>query len=223
MFDEKVILQFLIIYVYILFFISINIYYILLYLFIEIILFGLFISFIQMELFTGFLWVVEFTIIFIAILLLFYLNVEGNMFKINLFVYKYYYGFLLFIFFCLSIFYYSFNMESFYLDFFFYFFYLDDYYEALNNTIMNDFLVLTISYYTINNIEFLLIGFLLLVGSLVCVYFNKSQFLYKNFLFFNILNYYNLYNNFLYYFFFRRQDLLKQSYFKDSIRMFKKK
>jgi hypothetical protein len=82
-------------------FLTINIYYTLLYLFIEIVLFGVFISLYQMELFTGFLWVVEGSVIFIALLLLFYLNVEGLIVTINLKVYKFFFVLGIFFFFLL--------------------------------------------------------------------------------------------------------------------------
>ena len=55
-----------------------------------------------MELFAGFLWVVECTVIFIALILLFYLNVEGTQLRFNLKSYRLYFVFILFIIFILS-------------------------------------------------------------------------------------------------------------------------
>lgn len=52
-----------------------------------------------MELFAGFLWVLEGTIIFIALLFLFHLNTEGFELKVNLRVNKYFYISSLFFFF----------------------------------------------------------------------------------------------------------------------------
>jgi hypothetical protein len=49
----------------------------------------------------------------------------------------------------------------------------EDWYEALNNGVMNDGVGLMISYYLVNSFEFLLLGFLLLIGSLVLVNLNK--------------------------------------------------
>merc|ERR1711959_823891 len=69
-------------------FVNTNLYYTLLYLFFEIIYIGLYISLLQFELFTGFLWVLEGTIIFIALLLLFHLNTDGYELKNNLKVNK---------------------------------------------------------------------------------------------------------------------------------------
>jgi hypothetical protein len=68
---------------------------VLLYLFVEIFYFGIFISIYQMDLFTGFLWVTEATVIFIATLLLFYLNTKGNFNKLNLAIYKYNYFYII--------------------------------------------------------------------------------------------------------------------------------
>jgi len=61
-----------------LFFSAKNIYYALLYLFLEIVLLGIVLGLLQMDFFTGFLWVIEFTVIFVAVLLLFYINVVGS-------------------------------------------------------------------------------------------------------------------------------------------------
>ena len=92
-FNDIWILQLFIFYVLCLMIITKNNYYILLYLFLEIIFLGLYLGLIQGELFTGFLWVLEFTVIFIVLIFLFYLNVEGNHFQI----YQNYYFFFFFI------------------------------------------------------------------------------------------------------------------------------
>ena len=46
---------------------------------------------------------------------------------------------------------------------------LDNYYEAYLNTVSNDLFGFSISYFILNGVEFLLIGFLLLIGSVICV------------------------------------------------------
>ena len=88
---------------------------------------------------------------------------------------------------------------------------------------MNDFLVLTISYYSYNNIELLIFGILLLVGSIICVLLNRTQQLIKNSgllqLNTEIINTLK-YSNF---FFLRKQNLHKQALSKPNIRVFKKK
>ncbi len=177
-----------------------------------------------MELFTGFLWVVEATVIFIALILLFYLNVEGTQLRFNLKSYRVYFSFLLFIIFLL------FNNFLFISNYEFYIPIIfnnidiwDNFYESLYNSNMNDFRALTIAYYSINSIEFILIGFILLVGSVVCVNLNKLQKsirIFKYSVYFNIFNYFKDYINFT---FIRKQNLTDQTMSPVSIRIFKKK
>lgn len=223
-FSETWLLQILMVYVLYLMFSTLNIYYVLLYMLIQIFLFGLFISVIQMELFTGFLWVAEATIVFIALLLLFYLNVEGTQLRFNLKSYRVYFVFLLFIvFFLFNNFLFVGNNE-FYLPIIFNAIDLwDDYYEALFNVNMNDFRALTIGYYSINSIEFIMIGLILLVGSVVCVNLNKlqkSMRVFKYSVYFNIFDYFKDFLNFT---FIRKQNLMDQVSTPSSIRIFKKK
>lgn len=200
-----------------------NVYYTFLYFFLIFIYLGLFISFIQFELFTGFLWVVEGTVVFIFMLLLFFLNVEGSYFKISLNYYKYIYIFILFLIF---LFFFK-NLSLFLIEdtiIFLNFIDLwDDYYEALNNKNMNDFLLLFLSYYSINSIEFILLGILLLIGSIICVNLNKIQKSNK----LNKLDYFftifNKYKDFYNYSFLRKQNLTNQANSLVSLRVYKKK
>ena len=88
---------------------------------------------------------------------------------------------------------------------------------------MNDFLVLTIGYYSVNSLEFVLIGFLLLVGSVVCVVLNKIQ---KNVKISNsasFLNLFSFFTDYLNFSFLRKQDLNNQGISTPTIRLFKKK
>lgn len=223
-FLENFIIQFFILYLMYLIIVNNNLYYVLLYVFIEIVLFGLFICLYQLELFTGFLWVAEFTIIFIAVVLLFYLNVDGLHLKYNNNINNILYFLPTIILFLLF-----FNIDYFselelylplelnYID------YYDDYYEALNNSIMNDFTPLTLSYYSINSIEFIIIGLLLLLGSVACVNLYKSN---KNFTIIkqsNILNMFDFFKDFINFSFLRKQDLNNQTNINPSIRSIKKK
>ena len=65
-----------------------NIYYILLYIFLSFFLFGVSLSILQLDLFTAFLWLIECSVIFVFLLLLFYLNVKGIFIQTNIDVYK---------------------------------------------------------------------------------------------------------------------------------------
>lgn len=223
-FLENFIIQFFILYLLYLIVVNNNLYYLLLYIFIEIILFGLFICLYQLELFTGFLWVAEFTIIFIAIVLLFYLNVDGLHLKYNNNLNNIVYfipTFTLFILFY-NIDTYS-ELEGFLPIEFNNIDYYDDYYESINNHIMNDFMPLTISYYSINSIEFIIIGILLLLGSVACVNLYKSN---KNFTIIkqsNVLTMFDFFKDFINFSFIRKQDLNNQTNLNPSIRSIKKK
>jgi len=222
-FLENFLIQFFIIYILYLLTVNNNLYYILLYVFLEIVFFGLFICLYQLELFTGFLWVAEFTIIFIAVVLLFYLNIDGLHLKVNNNINSMLYNIPSTFLFILC-----YNMDLFselelYLpielntiDIY------DDYYEALNNTIMNDFTPLTLSYYSINSAEFIFIGLLLLIGSVVCINLYKSNKNYTIVKQSNVLELFDFFKDFINFSFIRKQDLNKQANFKPNLRSVKK-
>jgi hypothetical protein len=94
-----------------------NTYYILMYLFLNIILIGIYLGLVQGELFTAFLWVIEFTLIFIVLLFLFYLNVEGYSFQITL-NYSMFLFFLFFLFWLITQSYFIYYDSNFFLVFF---------------------------------------------------------------------------------------------------------
>jgi len=177
-----------------------------------------------MELFTGFLWVVECTVIFIALILLFYLNVEGNQLRVNLKSYRIYFVFILFLIFSLFNNYLFLGNHEFYLPIIFNNIDLwDDFYESLYNVNMNDFRALAIGYYSINCIEFILIGLILLVGSVVCVNLNKIQKSMRIFKYNSYFNIFDFFKDFLNFTFMRKQNLTNQTLNPASIRIFKKK
>lgn len=222
-FIENLIIQFFIFYLLYLLAVNSNLYYILLYVFIEIVLCGVFICLFQLELFTGFLWVAEFTIVFIAVILLFYLNVDGLHIKYNIQINNILYFipslFLFAVYYCFDLF----NelelylpLELSYIDFY------DNYYESVNNNAMNDFTALTISYYLINSAEFISIGLLLLIGSVVCVNLYKSNKNYSIVKQSNVLNMFDFFKDFINFSFIRKQDLNKQTSAPSSLRSIKK-
>jgi hypothetical protein len=203
---------------------ALNVYYVLLYMFLEIFFFGIFISIYQMELFTGFLWVAEGTVVFISLLLLFYLNVEGNQVRLDLKIFRLYYSFGLFVIFMLFMCFSYGNEFELYVPLAFNFIDVwDDFYEALANTNSNDFMMLTISYYSLNSVEFILIGILLLVGSVVCVNLNKMQKSLKVQKYSNTLDVFDFFKDFVNYVFMRKQNLVDQTLNPASVRIFKKK
>jgi hypothetical protein len=100
---------------------------------------------------------------------------------------------------------------------------LDNYYEAICNSVSNDLFGFSISYYFLNGVEFVLVGFLLLIGSVVCVnlyQFNKSI---RAQSYNNYLTIFNFFSDFTSFFFLRRQNLIKQGNNKASLKVFKKK
>ena len=222
-FFENLIIQFFILYLIYLILVNNNLYYTLLYVFIEIVLCGIFICLYQLELFTGFLWVAEFTIIFISIILLFYLNVDGLHLKYNVNINSLYYyiptTLIFLLYYNLDLFteielYLPIELNS--IDFF------DNYYESFNNNSLNDFTALTISYYLINSFEFLVIGFILLVGSVICVNLYKSNKNYSIIKQSTVLNMFDFFKDFINFTFIRKQDLNKQTNSTVSLRSIKK-
>jgi hypothetical protein len=100
---------------------------------------------------------------------------------------------------------------------------LDNYYEAVYTVVSNDLFGFSISYYFINGVEFIFIGFLLLVGSVICVnlyQFNKNIRVQS---YNNYLNVFNFFTDFTSFFFLRKQNLIKQGNNKASLKVFKKK
>lgn len=100
---------------------------------------------------------------------------------------------------------------------------LDNYYEALFNGVSNDLFGFSISYYFLNGVEFLFIGFLLLVGSVICVNlysFNRNV---RTQSLNNFLLLFNFFTDFTNFFFLRKQNLIKQGNNKASLKVFKKK
>ncbi len=202
---------------------SLNSYNTLFYLFLQLIICGLFLAIYQVELFTAFLWVIEFTVILVCILLLFYLNVSGiNYFNIY---YSYIKQSILYVILFLFIsFIVPFKLpEDIYIYNFTSFFILwENYYETLYLISANDVLSLTISYYTINNLELVLIGFILLIGSVICVNFNKMQRLNRNKKINDQMNIFNIFNFLSNNIFMRRQNMVYQNLTKAVLKIFKR-
>jgi hypothetical protein len=178
----------------------------------------------QIELFTAFLWLAEFVIIFIIILLFFYLNVYGNINMKN----KFYFNFKnlsIILVFVLISYHYNFISE---IEFFIpiemnSIILWDNFYETIPNNITTDLFGLFITYYYINSFEFISVGLILLIGSLVCVNLNKIVRINKvnyNYNFFILFDFFKDFSKFL---FLKKQNLIIQANSVPSIRIFKKK
>ena len=99
---------------------------------------------------------------------------------------------------------------------------LDNFYEVLFNFLLNDLYGFSISYYTINFIEFIVVGFLLLLGSVVCVNLNLIGKTISNQNHCNFLTTFKFFENLVPFFFLRRQNLIYQSNRKNSIKIYTK-
>lgn len=180
-------------------------------------MFSFSLSLIQMELFSGFLILIEFTVIFIFLIFLFFLNIENNLFKANLFYNFFFLYFYVFIFFILNInflyFFFNINLNN-------NFFIFENYFESNNNFNMNDFISIFLNYYNFNSISFLIVCYLLLLGSIICVNLNKINYFFKNYELFSKKKRITLIKDF---FFFRKQNLIAQSNYNQNIRIVKKK
>ena len=201
-----------------------NLYFVLFYVFIIFFYFGIFLSIYNLELFTAFLWLTECVIVFVSILFLFYLNVYGNINKNNIFIYSFkYYGIFIFFIFFMFFFILPYEIESFSQKELLIYFYWDDYYEALFNNKMNDLFGLYISYYYVNSFEFLIVGLLLLIASLVSVNLNKFNRNIKSNNYYELTSLFDFFDDFIKFIFMRKQNLVDQAISSTSTRVFKKK
>lgn len=215
-------LQLCFIYLFFLILVSKNIYYVLLYLFIQIFFFGIYLGISNLEFFTGFLWVLEGTVIFIFLLLLLYVNFKGyiNNYDMNTFMFnKLIYVFTILLF---SIFFFN-TEEDFLTSNFTTSFLWDDYYESIYNTNMNEFTQLLLSYYSFNSLGFVIIGMILLVGSVVCVNLFKVNKSYRLYSYNTFFSFFSFFSDSVNYNFIRKQNLHNQSMAIPSTKLFKKK
>ena len=222
MFSENFLIQLSVIVTSIYFYNNSNIYYTLLYIFIYFFFIGVFLSFFQLEFFMGFLWLIEFTIVFVFLLLLFFLNFKGNTSNFKKELRLILDTFLLVLFFLISLFFYKdseFSVKEEFVNIFIW----EDYYECLLNFNMNDFQSLLVSYYYYNNINFITIGIILFFGSISCVNLFKIN---KSDLNNNIYEFISVFDFFLKnvsFVFLRKQNLINQNLSLPSIRVIKKK
>ena len=216
------ILQFFIFYLLYLILNTKNIYYTLLYIFIQFFIFGIYLGLMQLELFTGFLWVIECTVIFIFLIILFYVNFKGyiNDFYSKIYFFNKYVYILVFFLINLIYFY---DFENYIWEELNMFYYWDDFYESIINSNMNDFSVLLLSYYTINSLEFIIMGIILLIGSIVCVNLHKINRNKRVQSYDNFFSFFNFFKDSVNFVFTRRQNLHNQNIYTPSSKIFKKK
>jgi len=208
---ETLIIQLSILYLLALIYTTKNIYYSLLYMTVLFFFFGIYLAFWELDIYTGFLWLLELTIIFVFLLVLFYLNFKGFMGIIsNKDQYIYKYGIIL-LFICINNLFLSDFELLLYEEVCIHYIGWVDYYEALINHNMNDFSVFLLSYYTFNALEFIIIGTILFFGSMVCVNLYKIN---KDITTENVLNFTAVFNIFVdnvSFNFLRKQNLFSQN------------
>lgn len=207
-FIENIIIQYSICFVlYFMLFLT-NPFSVLYHFFIFTFLIGIVISLSQLEFFTGFLYVLEITVVFIMLIMFFFFNFKGSLsFKSN----EYNYLWPLFFFIVYSIPTVYTEEESLLPISFQVAFLWDNYYEALHQHLMNDFAGLFISYYMINSLELIIIGFILFIGSIAAVSLYSTISLSKRVSFNLILNFLSTYTKFYETLFLRLQTLSYQS------------
>jgi hypothetical protein len=173
--------------------------------------FGIYLSFSQLELFTGFLWLLELTIIFVFLLILFYINFKGyfSVTNINNIINIYKIIFYIYILFLNSIYLVPSELDC--IQEFIIIILWENYYESLLNHNMNDFSLFLLSYYDFNSIELIIIGLILLIGSMVCVNLYKMN---KNITTDSItpfISFFKLFKNSITFNFLRKQNLFIQN------------
>lgn len=175
-----------------------------------------------MDLFTGFLWVTECAVIFVAMLMLFYLNTKGNWTKINLnaYLHNFFYIIILFVFLNFT---FPSELEIFSIINLNIYDLWDDFYEALYNSNTNDFVGLLLSYYYFNSFEFLILGLLLLIGTILVVNLYRINYNIKLQKYDNLFQFFDFFKDFINYIFMRKQNLFNQQKSTSSTKIFKKK
>lgn len=156
--------------------------------------------------------------------MLFYLNVFGNINKnlSNIYSFKYA-GLVISTLFIISNYIFPSELEFYIPIELNYNLLWDDYYESLFNDRMNDIFGLFISYYLLNSFEFIIIGVLLLVASVVCVNLNKFMRNIKAGNYYELITIFDIFKDFTKFIFMRKQNLSDQNNHEAFIRIFKKK
>jgi len=88
---------------------------------------------------------------------------------------------------------------------------IDNFYEILFNFLLNDLYGFSISYYTINFVEYIIVGFLLLLGSVVCVNLNLIGKSISSQNYCEFFTKFKFFTNLVPFMFLRKQNLINQS------------
>lgn len=173
-----------------------------------------------MELFTAFLWLVECSVLFVFMLLIFYLNVKCTH-DITFSVNGSYVSVLPFVvtFTCCN--YTStennltYNTSLCNL--------LDNYYEAFCNCVNNDLFGFSTNYYLISGVEFIIVGFLLLFGSVLCINLHAISKCTRSQTYCNHISVFDFFTDLINFAFIKKQNTTKQGNSKASTNIFTSK
>lgn len=88
---------------------------------------------------------------------------------------------------------------------------------------MNDLFGIYVSYYLLNSFEFIVIGLILLIASVVSVNLNKFNRHLKANNYYDLLTLFDFFEDFVKFIFMRKQNLVDQSISSTSTKIFKKK
>jgi hypothetical protein len=99
----------------------------------------------------------------------------------------------------------------------------DDYYQAVNQSVMNDFAGLFISYYLVHSLEFIIIGFILFIGSVGCIALYSILGFSKRVTYNLLINFISSFNKIYNVLFMRKQNMIYQAHTKDAIRYSERK
>lgn len=224
LFNLSVFLQFVLIYCLYGIFVSNNLYYVLFYMILQIFFFGFTLSIFQLEIFTAFLWLTEVVVILVCLFILFNTTPSGNINKLLQNYTNMHYSSILTIVFVLTLNYSSWILPEYAIDNFLLSSYLwDDFYEAVNNQNMNDLYGIFLSFYWLNSVEFIIIGIVLLIGSLICVQLNKFLKSNKTLNYISFFEIYDFFKDLSKSLFLRKQNLTNQGFTKPTTRTFNKK
>jgi len=97
---------------------------------------------------------------------------------------------------------------------------IDNFYEILFNFLLNDLYGFSISYYTVNFVEYIIVGFLLLLGSVVCVNLNQIGKSIGGQNYFEFTKKFKFFTNLVPFMFLRKQNLINQSNRKSFVKIY---
>lgn len=198
-------------------------YYTVFYLLLQTVVAGLMLMYYTLDLFSAFLFLAEFVIIFISILLIFYLNVYGTTSQnVTIFFLKRNLFLILPSFFNLTnnIYCEFENISQIFLNSSIFY---ENYYMYLSAKTFNDFYGLFINLFSANAVPTMSVGYLLLIGSFVCVTIHSLIKTIKMINYSDFFLVFEMFKDFSKFIFMRKQNLTDQMHVTSGSRFFKKK